>query len=1200
MSTGQTSDFDPKAQQPENKKEKRVNGNDNSSAPTMNYGEKKLKDTKQDKDLNKYTDLHTQDGEHNDKKETTGNNLGKKPGEKLYTHYVDCPPGKDEKEYLQAIADSYSSQTLMGALKVKCKDKTDKGSSGGGTTPPATPGGGTPLPLINVAGQGQLQGAGKMVTNPVDLQNKVVDFHGQQYFSPQGGLPTPPSGYSWQGTDFATLVNNTTRNALSVAQTLQVFNGQSQSSARGPTTPSGGGGGTNPAPLPNTSFGFNQTISTPISDAVYGTSRGVADTQAFYDSIIKGESMRGNPYDAAQGFTNLRANSPFPKPISQMTLAEVRYWGSQNAKNFGAASTAMGAFQIINGTRDLAQRALGLTDSTIYSPEVQQRMASWIARNQGLGAWEGLKANPGLMATARAELAKGGQVGSYQIVTGNSSFPYGIGPAGSSQTPIGGGGAAGGTGGTSSSNAGGSPAGGGMGSGSSFDIQYKRNSAQQEGQGGYIAQAAAASIAARTGNLGSLGNLTSQQGLGGLASNALGAFGGPTASGSVSPNYNVPNWGGSSGGSGVSSAGDAGVNPASAIGTIPNNSATMFPTSMTDFSSVGNSLGSVPNAYTNLPTTAPLAATNGINSNLGAAANNLVPQTPTGQYGQFGQSITGAGGGGGSTKKKEGEAEVKEQKTTRPTQTTKRMNRDARKKPSDDKELDKDLDKKVPLPPKRPDELSKPYTHAITRRKNEGDEGPENPSVTQAPGVDPHAFTSDMSGMARNLTGAIPGLESLMSRIPNQLLGSFMGNLPAGLQSLLPQGLISGLNLGPVSLNNMLQMVGGGALGGMAGQMIRSMSGGIPVASMLTQSLQSVPISQVFGSLGQSVGANAASIANTLGSITSVASMGMGGIPINPAQLNQAISYAVASSGASIPVNIAGQVANNPIGSLVNIAMGGMIANGSVPILPTNLSGTNAALLAGLNQTIPQEDAQMILTIGQITNLLPPNVRNMIPQVSPSAFGGPTNAVQNNRNNSARQTDPNQIHGGGGGGGNQLGFIDADKTNIGDTRNVPYGMKLSEHFTLYQLTRGVAVSTGCHPLLPLHGMSVDEVVQNLMLLARNILEPIRAEIGPFTINSGFRGDDPTTKRNKNWERSLHGYGRAADLSWGSAGRIAQAHAFAAARLRATENLHEGTWLHIAVAGGTGGKGGNAQSRTPEGNIQQGVNRYKGYPSQVNQ
>jgi len=1177
-----TGNFVPSDKEDADDEKKRLNGKKHSSVVTIDYGESKLKDTKQDKDLNKYVANPQQDGEHNDKKTTTGNNTGKDgqtpPGG---TQKINCPPGKSTEEHLKAISAAESAKGYSSPVKIECQDKTDTKQGNSSTTPgPGLPGS-TPLPgTIDLAGQNA--GAGKMVTNPVDLQNKVVNYQGQQYFNPQGGLPTAPSGYSWQGRDFSTLINNATNTAVSVADTLKMFNSTASQQTNARTPSSGTNPSTPSSTVPSTPTNSSNIVTQPLPDPA---------------SVPAGAVSMANRVALAKAAGFSEANA-----IKMGAISQAESSGNSYAHNPYGRDDSYGLWQInMLGSMGVQRNALFkrlipnyVDRSSLYNPWINAQAAKIIYDQQGLSAWSTYSSGAYSRYMSAAASGSGSGI-TYQSAggaggIGGTGVSYGIG--GNSIGAVGGGGSAGGTGGSSSSNI----IGGGLGAnaGGSLGLMYNRNPSQQEGQGGYIAQAAAATIAARTGNLNTLSQ-TSQ--LGGLASNALGNNGGQVPSGSVSPNYNVPNWSGTSGaggagGSGLSSARDSGINPASSIGNIPNNSAGMFPTSMTDFSGV-NGLGAVNPVLNNTGTT-PFASTTPTTP----GSNMSTPTTPS----------SGGAGGGSTNQKKKGKAETKKQENERPgaeeTSTTKRMNRAARSKSNDDKELDKKLDKSPPLRPKRPENLGKPLTQGITGRKTEGDEGPENQSVQPAPGIDPQALVSDFGGMAKNLSGAIPGLESIMSRIPNEMLGSFIGNMPTGLQSLLPQGLISGLNLGPVSLNNMLQMVGGGALGSMAGQLIRSMSGGIPVASMLTQSLQSVPISQVFGSLGQDIGTSAAAIANTLGSITNVASMGVGGIPVNSAQLNQAISYAVASSGSalSVPINtlgIASQITNNPIGSLVNIAMGGMIANGSVPIVPTNLSGTNAALLAGLSQKIPQEDAQKILTIGQITNLLPPNVRNLIPQVSPSAFGGPTNYVQNNRNNTARQTDPNQVHGGGGGGGgSQIDFQDADKTNVGDTRNIPYGMKLSENFTLYQLTTGVAVSHGCHPLLPLHGMTNDEVIHNLMLLARNILEPIRANIGPFTINSGFRGNDSTTKGNPNWQRSLHGYGRAADLSWGSSGRIAQAHAFAAARLHATENLHEGTWLHIAVANGIGGKGGVANTRTPEGNIQQGSNMYKGWPGQV--
>ncbi len=95
------------------------------------------------------------------------------------------------------------------------------------------------------------------------------------------------------------------------------------------------------------------------------------------------------------------------KPLSQMTLAEAREFGRSVRRRHGSSS-ALGRYQIVNTTRDAAQKALRLPDDTVYSAEVQDRMMRWIARNQGLGAWEGLKGSSRAMAKAREAMEQGG------------------------------------------------------------------------------------------------------------------------------------------------------------------------------------------------------------------------------------------------------------------------------------------------------------------------------------------------------------------------------------------------------------------------------------------------------------------------------------------------------------------------------------------------------------------------------------------------------------------------------------------------------------------------------------------------------------------------------------------------------------------------------------------------------------------------
>ena len=132
-----------------------------------------------------------------------------------------------------------------------------------------------------------------------------------------------------------------------------------------------------------------------------------SDPNDFYDAIIKAEGTgkHGSAYETSLGYTKS------PKPLTQMTMDEVMQWGAHIRKETAIGrktnSSAKGAFQIVNSTQRDAMRALGIRGNEMFSEENQRRMASWIARRQGLGAWEGLKINPGQMARARQALQAG-------------------------------------------------------------------------------------------------------------------------------------------------------------------------------------------------------------------------------------------------------------------------------------------------------------------------------------------------------------------------------------------------------------------------------------------------------------------------------------------------------------------------------------------------------------------------------------------------------------------------------------------------------------------------------------------------------------------------------------------------------------------------------------------------------------------------
>lgn len=135
----------------------------------------------------------------------------------------------------------------------------------------------------------------------------------------------------------------------------------------------------------------------------------------FFDAISASEGTSDkkaqdhgfdSPYDVPLGYGKL--GMP-PKPLSQMTLAEVYAFGRTYIDK-GSDSSAMGRFQITGTTmKDYMEKA-GLTWDDPFDAASQQKLAIEIAKSQGLTAWEGLKAHPDLMQVAYQELSSGNAV----------------------------------------------------------------------------------------------------------------------------------------------------------------------------------------------------------------------------------------------------------------------------------------------------------------------------------------------------------------------------------------------------------------------------------------------------------------------------------------------------------------------------------------------------------------------------------------------------------------------------------------------------------------------------------------------------------------------------------------------------------------------------------------------------------------------
>lgn len=96
-----------------------------------------------------------------------------------------------------------------------------------------------------------------------------------------------------------------------------------------------------------------------------------------------------------------------------------------------------------------------------------------------------------------------------------------------------------------------------------------------------------------------------------------------------------------------------------------------------------------------------------------------------------------------------------------------------------------------------------------------------------------------------------------------------------------------------------------------------------------------------------------------------------------------------------------------------------------------------------------------------------------------------------------------------------------DTPELGDCINIElpinYNLRLSENFTIANLSTRALFS---HQIRAQVGLTEQEIICNLQALCQNILEPLRAQFGPFRINSGFRVGSG---------RSQHNRGMAVDL-----------------------------------------------------------------------
>lgn len=114
------------------------------------------------------------------------------------------------------------------------------------------------------------------------------------------------------------------------------------------------------------------------------------------NGIFAGES--GGDYDALYGFQNRRGGRFANVKLTEMTVEEAiefsragGEYGQWVKGQIGRVATPMGAYQIVGTTLRAAARAMKLQGDEIMSETLQDRIALWIYRTQGTGAWVGYR-----------------------------------------------------------------------------------------------------------------------------------------------------------------------------------------------------------------------------------------------------------------------------------------------------------------------------------------------------------------------------------------------------------------------------------------------------------------------------------------------------------------------------------------------------------------------------------------------------------------------------------------------------------------------------------------------------------------------------------------------------------------------------------------------------------------------------------------
>jgi len=158
-----------------------------------------------------------------------------------------------------------------------------------------------------------------------------------------------------------------------------------------------------------------------------GMDLGLSPLSGVLDSIARAEGTFKTGYNTSLG------NGAFlpggkEQNLVGMSLTEVLSLGDYmlHNKNNRYNSSALGRYQIVGTTLRAAAAALGMDlNTTKFDATTQDKLAMWIIKKQGLGAWEGFKSHPEELTNAMSAAGKiSGQInapGTTNMTGGNIS-----------------------------------------------------------------------------------------------------------------------------------------------------------------------------------------------------------------------------------------------------------------------------------------------------------------------------------------------------------------------------------------------------------------------------------------------------------------------------------------------------------------------------------------------------------------------------------------------------------------------------------------------------------------------------------------------------------------------------------------------------------------------------------------------------------